>query len=435
MNSAPNLPILSDEKGLPGMSSNIFDAPPMEVAVAQHLILDSINFIGVERCMLLNALGRMLWEDIIAPADIPPHANSAMDGYAVRAGDIASSSKDAPVRLRVVADLPAGRMTTSPLQAGEAIRIMTGAPIPEGADSVVMVERTSKDGDFVNIFKSTTVKENIRPRGEDVTAGSLLLTKGTVLRAAEIGTLAAVQRAIVNVARRPQVAVVSTGDELVEVDEPLTPGKIVNSNAYSLTSLVQEAGAVPVLLPLVRDSEPALEAAITQALAADFVISSGGVSVGDYDYVKPVLARMGLEAKFWRVRMKPGKPLLFGILQGKPYFGLPGNPVSSMLTFLLFVGPALRKAGGFKASNWLPSHITARLEHDVRTKGDRPTYLRARIAYRDGTFQAKVMPAQGSGVLSSMLGAEGLVFLEEGTTQVAAGSMVSVILIRNPFEP
>ncbi|MBX7221627.1 MAG: molybdopterin molybdotransferase MoeA [Blastocatellia bacterium] len=406
---------------------------PLKVEVAQQVILDSIHPLGFERCSIDNALGRILQETITAPFDVPPHNNSAMDGYAVRSDDLATAGKESPVRLRVIADLPAGYMPTARMAKGEAIRIMTGAPIPDGADSVVMVERTQKDGDGVLVLQPTKAGENIRLRGEDIQTGNQLLRPGTVLRAAEVGTLAAIQRSWVTVTRRPQVAVLSTGDELVEIDEPLVPGKIVNSNAYSLVSLVREAGAAPLHLPLVRDSEKALEESIEQALAADFIVSSGGVSVGDYDFVKPVLERMGLEAKFWRVWMKPGKPLLFGTLRGKPYFGLPGNPVSSMLTFLLFVSPAIRKASRVPDTKWLLPQIQARLENDAKTKGDRPTYLRARISFQNGMFLARVMPAQGSGVLSSMLGAEGLVFLDEGTTLAPTGSTVPVILIRNPF--
>ncbi|MBI4748892.1 MAG: molybdopterin molybdotransferase MoeA [Acidobacteria bacterium] len=415
------------------MSSLPFDSKPLDVAVAQKIILGTIGFAGVERVSLTDALGRVLWEEIIAPADIPPHPNSAMDGYAVRAADLAECSSESAARLKVVADLPAGYVPKAPLGPGEAIRIMTGAPIPDGADSVVMVERTAKDGEFVKVFKPTRLNENIRPRGEDIRTGDVLMQPGTQLQAAEIGTLAAIQRAFVTVARRPMVAVLSTGDELVEVDEPLAPGKIVNSNAYSLVSLVREAGGIPIQLPLVRDSREALKQAITQALVADVVVSSGGVSVGDYDYVKPVLLEMGLEPKFWRVRMKPGKPLLYGLLHGKPYFGLPGNPVSSMLTFLLFARPALRKLKGYPASNWHLPQITAVTESDIRTKGDRPTFLRANVSYQNGQFVAKAMASQGSGVLSSMLGAEGLIFLEEGTSVVATGQTVPVLLIRNPF--
>jgi molybdopterin molybdotransferase len=417
------------------MNDASFSAPPLPVAEAQRIILDHIGVVGAERLPITEALGRILQETIVAPADIPPHDNSAMDGYAVVADDVRAAAADRPVRLKVVGQIAAGRTPSARLVSGEAMRIMTGAPAPEGATGVVMIERTQADGDFVNVFAPVGAGENIRPRGEDVRAGDALLAPGDVLQAAEIGTLAAVQRSFVAVSRRPTVAILSTGDELSEIDEPLGPGKIVNSNAYSLATLAREAGAHPVMAPLVRDGEAPLEAAISQTLAsADFLVSSGGVSVGDYDFVKPVLKKMGLDAKFWRVWMKPGKPLLFGLLRGKPYFGLPGNPVSSMVTFLLFVRPAIRKATGHAEGRWLAPHATARLEADVRTKGDRPTYLRARVAYRNGEFHARVMPAQGSGVLSSMLRAEGLVFFEEGRKTGAAGDQVPVIFMRSPFD-
>lgn len=410
------------------------NSAPLPVAEAQRIILENISLIGVERLPVTETVGRVLRETVIAPADIPPHDNSAMDGYAVVAADTVGAEEGAPVRLRVVGDLAAGRIPSVPLSPGGAIRIMTGAPIPVGTTGVVMVERTKVDGEFVEIFTSVRDGENIRPRGEDVKAGSAILKSGDVLRAAEIGTLAAMRRSFVTVSRSPVVAILATGDELTEPDEPAAPGKIVNSNAYALAALVREAGATPRVLPIVRDSPEALEASISEALAADFIVSSGGVSVGDYDYVKPVLAKMGLDAKFWRVWMKPGKPLLFGLLQNTPYIGLPGNPVSTMVCFLLFVRPALRKAMGFPEATWLPPTVTAKLAADVKTKADRPTYLRARVTWADGGFVARVMPAQGSGVLSSMLGAEGLVFFEEGKKTGAAGEDVPVVLIRNPFE-
>lgn len=397
------------------------------------LALEPIARLGSERVDLLSALGRVIAEDIHAPADIPAYANSAMDGYAVRAADTAAASRATPALLTVIEDLPAGYTAKRSVGAGEAIRIMTGAPIPDGADAVVMVEVTEKTDDGrVRIFEAAHTHQHVRPRGEDVKQGDLLISAGTLLGPAEVGVLASSQRPFVRVARRPVVAIVSTGDELVEIDEPMAAGKVVNSNSYSLAALVQAAGGIPVVQGIARDSEAEIRAAIESALAADFIISSGGVSVGDYDYVKQVLASLGAEIKFWRVSMKPGKPIAFGTLRGKPYFGLPGNTVSSMLSFLLFVRPALRKALGCRPP-YHPPTITVELESDAHSKGDRRTYLRARVAYRDGQFYAQLAPRQGSGVLSSMLGANALVILEEGVTEVKRGTRVQALVIGDLF--
>ncbi|MEW6734209.1 MAG: gephyrin-like molybdotransferase Glp [Acidobacteriota bacterium] len=395
--------------------------------------LEPITPLGSERVNLLDALGRIIAEDINAPADVPAYANSAMDGYAVRAADTAGASQQSPILLTVIEDLPAGYLAKSSVGAGQAIRIMTGAPIPNGADAVVMVEVTENTLDgSVRIFEAAKTGQHVRPRGEDVQAGDLLIHTGRELGPAEVGVLAAAQRPFVRVARRPQVAIISTGDELVEIDEPLLPGKVVNSNSYSLAALVRAAGGVPIVQGIARDRETEIRAAIEAALAADFIISSGGVSVGDYDFVKQVLASLGAEIKFWRVSMKPGKPIAFGTLRGKPYFGLPGNTVSSMLSFLLFVCPALRKAMGCLPP-FTPPTIEVVLESDARSKGDRRTYLRAHLQYRQAKFYAQLMPRQGSGVLSSMLGATALVILDEGITEIKRGETARALVIGNPF--
>jgi molybdopterin molybdotransferase len=407
----------------------------MSVEEGLERALEPIRPVGSERVDLLSALGRIIAEDIYAPADVPAYANSAMDGYAVRAADTVAASKGSPAVLTVIEDLPAGYVAKSIVGPGQAIRIMTGAPIPEGADSVVMVEVTEKTGDGrARIFEVAKTGQHVRPRGEDVRAGDLLIRKGTELGPAEVGVLASSQRPFARVARRPVVAIVSTGDELVEVDEPLAPGKVVNANSYSLAALVRASGAVPIVQSIARDSEQEITDAIESALAADFIVSSGGVSVGDYDYVKKVLADLGAEIKFWRVSMKPGKPIAFGTLHEKPYFGLPGNTVSSMLSFLLFVRPALRKAMGCPPP-FTPPIIEVVLTSDARSKGDRRTYLRATLDYREGKFYARLMPRQGSGVLSSMLGATALVILDEGVTEIKQSAIARALLIGDPFKP
>ena len=390
---------------------------------AQQRVLAEINLLGTENVPFTEALGRVLREDVAATADVPQGDNSAMDGYAVRADDIANP----PVRLRVIEDLPAGTVATRRLDPGTAIRIMTGALIPDGADTVAHVEITDGGGEFVTVRQSLRSGTNVRQRGEDMRAGDVVLQAGTPMGAAEIGVLASVQKSIVRVARRPAIAIISTGDEIVEVDEPLPFGKVVNSNSYSLAALARQAGAVPRMLGIVRDTREATIAAIEAALESDFVISSGGVSVGAYDFVKDALDALGAETKFWQVAMKPGKPVVLSRVRGRLYFGLPGNPVSCMVSFLLFIAPALRKAMGQRGSI-LPPTVHARLAGPLKSRGDRRNYLRVRVVAREGELVAHPMTAQGSGVSTSMVQANGFAVVEMGVTSVEAGSVVSTVL-------
>src|SRR5436190_3009673 len=316
----------------------------ISVEEAQERVLAEITVLGTENIVFTEALGRVLREDVAAPADVPQADNAAMDGYAVRADDIAKP----PVRLKVIEDLPAGTVATRRVEPGTAIRIMTGALMPEGADTVAHVEITDAGADVVTVKESLKRGTNLRKRGEDMRAGDIVLHAGTAVSAAEIGVLAGVQRSIVRVSRKPSVAILSTGDEIVDVDQPRPFGKVVNSNSYSLAALARETGAEPRMMGIVRDTREATIAAIESAVECDFIISSGGVSVGAYDFVKDALDALGAETKFWQIAMKPGKPVVFSRLRGKIYFGLPGNPVSCMVSFLLFIAPALRKAMGQK---------------------------------------------------------------------------------------
>ena len=318
----------------------------ISVEKALSLILSEIKEMGTERVDITASLGRVIAENIFSKRDNPPWNNSAMDGYALRYEDIRGGSREKPAVLRVTEDLPAGYTAKNPVSKGEAIRIMTGAPIPNGADTVVMVEDTEKDGENVKIFRETTLGENIRRAGEDIKTGELVVPEGTVIRPAEVGIMATCGRAFVSVYQRPRVAVVSTGDELVDVDEEITEGKIVTSNSYTLSSMAIECGAVAFQLGIAKDTKKALKEKLLQALHADVIITSGGVSVGDFDFVKDVLKELGSEMKFWKVAMKPGKPLAFGTIGGKPAFGLPGNPVSCMVCFEQFVRPSLLKMMG-----------------------------------------------------------------------------------------
>ncbi|MEE2658728.1 MAG: gephyrin-like molybdotransferase Glp [Candidatus Latescibacterota bacterium] len=407
------------------------------VEQARTAVLEHIGVAPAERvALILDGLGRVLAEDVSASYDNPPHDNSAMDGFAVRWEDVKDATPEAPVSLIVIEDIPAGKVPEHAVGDGQASRIMTGAPLPAAADTVIIVEDTVGDGtSTVQILEAEDEPgANVRCRGEDMKCGEMLLTAGTELGPGEIGVIAAVQKTWLAVRRRPTVAVLSTGDELVEVDEPLEPGKIVNSNTPAIGAMARACGAKPVLLPTARDDEATIRAAIESALACDLIVSSGGVSVGDYDFVKKVLDDLRAEEVLWRVAMKPGRPLYFCMLQGKPYFGLPGNPVSSLMSFLQFVRPALRKASGYTEGEWLLPEAPAVMEHEVGNPGSRRSFLRARLRRdAEGRLQASTAHrAQGSHILTSMLGANGVVMLDP-EAHVATGEEVRVQLLGDVY--
>lgn len=395
----------------------------LPVPEAQRRVLDLVAVLEAERVALHEAHGRVLREDVAAPFDLPPSDNSAMDGYAVRAEDVAS----APATLRVLGDIRAGSVPSQRVERGTAMRIMTGAFVPEGADAVVQVEWTDGGAELVRIEKSVTAGANIRRRGEDLRSGETVLRSGAVIRAGELGVLASMQRAHVLVSRRPRAAVLSTGDELIDLDGVLEPGKIVNSNGWSLAALVRETGAEAVPFGIVRDDRDATIAALERALDADFVITSGGVSVGAFDYVKDALDALGATTDFWQVAMRPGKPVVVSTLRDRVVFGLPGNPVSCMVAFHLFVAPALRKAMGMTRSLFAPE-VNARITAPLKPANDRRVYYRARVVAEEGALVAHPMRAQGSGVLTSMIEANGLVIVEPGAN-AAAGDVLRVALI------
>jgi molybdopterin molybdotransferase len=399
----------------------------ISVEEAQRRALAPVRALGAERVPVAAALGRVLAEEVTAPHDVPPHDNSAMDGYAVRAADGRDGAE-----LRVIGEVAAGQMATRALAAGEAYRIMTGAPIPPGADAVIMQEHCERAGDVVTLRRAVKLRDHIRDRGEDARAGAIVLGPGVTLRAAELGTLASARRAQVAVTRRPTVALLSTGDELRDVDQPLDPGAIADSNSYALAALVREAGGEPRVLPIARDDKRVLAAAIGEARRADLIVSTGGVSVGEHDHVKAVLAELGAELTAWRVDMKPGKPVALAVLDGTPYYGLPGNPVSSMVAFTLFVRPAIRAALGCAQPLDLP-RARVRLDAPLAVRGERRHFLRARARFADGRLVATPMPRQGSGILSSMLGANALLVVDAGTHQFDAGAEIDALLI-GPLE-
>lgn len=395
----------------------------LSVEEAQARVLDAVVALPAEQVPLAEAQGRILREDVIAPIDVPQGDNTAMDGYAVRAEDVAG----APVSLRVIDDLPAGSVPAVELQPGTAIRIMTGALMPTGADAVVNVEITDAGSEVVQILEPVRRGANIRRRGEDMAAGDVVLVSGAVIGPADMGVLAGVQKSLVVVGPRPTVAILSTGDEIIDIDAPRQFGKIVNSNSWSLAALARDAGATPRVMPLIRDTREATVAAIESALDCDFVISSGGVSVGAYDFVKEALDHLGAEMMFSQVAMKPGKPVVLSRLRDRLYFGLPGNPVSCMVAFILFVGPALRKAAGQKG-NLVPPVVRVRATSAMTSKGDRRSYHRVHVFARGGELLARPMRAQGSGVSTSMLQANALALVEAGVTSVPADSLIDAVL-------
>jgi molybdopterin molybdotransferase len=400
----------------------------LSVEEALEHVLGLFHILEVERVPILEVLQRVLAEDVHADMDIPPHANSAMDGYALIAADTIGANAQSPRSLRIIADLAAGYVADRPVVAGTAIRIMTGAPIPAGADAVVRFEDTELKGDHVLTRVQVPPGENVRAAGEDVKQGTVVVHKGTRLRPQEVGMLAAVGQREVLVRRRPRVAILATGDEVVEIDATVTPGKIRNSNSYSNAAQVLRCGGVPVMLGIAPDDVKELTAKIRGGLSqqVDLFITSGGVSVGDFDVVKNVLAAEG-EIRFWRVRMKPGKPLAFGRIKGVPVLGLPGNPVSAMVSFELFARPALLHMQGL-ASLERPT-VEAVLMDALGRKDDRRHYVRVRVEYEEGEYRAYPTGEQGSGILSSMVEADGLAIIPEGWPAAAKGTKVRVLML------
>ena len=413
----------------------------ISVEEALEKILSHVNILKEEPVPILDTLGQVLAEDISSGIDIPPLDNAAMDGYAIQAGDTASANRESPAYLHVIDTVIAGAISEREVRPGTAIRIMTGAPVPKGADSVVRFEDTDEArreksaNNEIGILCKTKTGLNIRRAGEDVTRGSLVLKKGTVIRPAEAGVLASLGKSRVRVIRRPVVAILATGNELVEINQPLPPGKIYNSNTYSVAALVRRYGGIPKLLGIALDSEASLVAGLRRGLDADMLITSGGVSAGDYDMVKDVLAKEG-KISFWTVRMKPGKPLAFGTIKGTdkkgtarniPHLGLPGNPVSSMVTFELFARPAIFKMMGKKSL--AKTTVEAVIEEPVINTDGRRVYTRAIVTRRGDKYYARLTGPQGSGILTSMSLANGLVIVPEDRAELKAGEMARVIML------
>lgn len=392
---------------------------------AQKTVLAAAQPLGLEKIGLIESLGRVLGEDIIAPRDNPPWDNSAMDGFAVRSEDLRQEHAiGKPVVLKVIEDVPAGKVAMKSVGPGEAIRIMTGAPVPKGANAVVKVEDTEHRPDSVTIFKPEPLGSNIRPQGEDVQKGECIIPRGTQLRPAEVGMLAILAKSFLMVHQRPRVAILSTGDELADLDERFDEDKIINSNSYGLAAGVQEAGGIPILLGIARDQPAALKEKISHGLNADILVLSGGVSMGDYDFTKAVFKELGAEMNFWKLAIRPGQPLAFGKIQGKLAFGLPGNPVSSMVTFEQLVRPAMLKMAGH-GSYWRPV-LQAVFQEKFSKRTDRRHFLRGILTREGGVLTVRTTGDQGSGILTSMVKANCLIDIPQDVERLNPGDTVDV---------
>ena len=411
----------------------------LSVEEAREKILALSPVLEAEDTPLLDALGQVLAEDAVAGFDLPPADNSAMDGYAVRHADITGAGPDQPKVLTVIGLVAAGQLPVQEVRSGTAIRIMTGALIPPGADTVIPFEETDelertaagRPLDEIAILREVSKGDSVRPAAEDVRRGEIILPKGTVLRPSEVGVLASLGNATVNVVRRPVVAVLATGDELLEPSQPLEPAKIYDSNSYSVASLVRRYGGVPQVLGIARDNLDSMNAMLDMGLTSDMLITTAGVSKGDYDIVKDVLAERG-EIAFWSVRMRPAKPLAFGVLRGSgghsvPHLGLPGNPVSAMVAFEELVRPALLKMMG--RTNLDKPTVEAVLEDPIVNADGRRVYARAIVTKRGGTYYARLTGAQGSNVLTSMSRANGLAICPEDVPVMEKGQRVQVRML------
>jgi len=402
--------------------------PRLSVEEAQEAVLDRVQVLDPEETPILETLGRVLAVDVYADTDIPPLSNTAMDGYAVRSADTRGATRDRPITLRVIHNLAAGYTSDVAVTEGTAIRIMTGAPIPPGADAVIPFEWTEQVGDEVALHDEVELGANVRPAGEDVRKGELVLPSGTQIGPAEVGMLAALGHSRVSTIRRPRVGILATGDEVVDIDTPLTPGKIRNANSYSNAAQVLTLGGLPVLLGIARDDVAAIRERLQGGLRQqiDMLLTSGGVSVGDFDVVKEVL-REEAEMTFWQVKMRPGKPLAFGQIGGVPLLGLPGNPVSAMVSFELFARPAILKMMGKDPMQ--RKVVRARLEDGLNKRVGFRYFVRVTLEQRDGDYVARLTGEQGSGILLSMVRADGLAVLPEDRPRVEGGEEVDVFLL------
>ena len=376
---------------------------------------------------------RAVAHDVTAIVDHPPWNNSAMDGFAVRQEDVA----EVPVSLPISDDIPAGSFPSQPLRPGTAARVMTGAPVPEGSTGVIRIEHTDGGpGDAVRIEEATDAARNIRRRGEDLARGKTVVAAGSAVTPAVLGCLAMQGVETVAVRRRPRIGVLANGDELADYDriEEVRAGrKIMNSNSHALAAQLREAGAEPVDLGIASDDTDAVRAALERGAECDGIVSTAGVSVGDHDHVKAALDQAGFERSFWRVRIRPGSPMTFGLLRGRPFWGLPGNPVSAMVTFEVFLRPAIRKMAGHATLH--RRTIVARAGESMASRAELTHFSRVRLSQADdGSIEATLTGPQGSGILTSMAAADGLAVIPEGAAEIPVGASVTVILLRDTMQ-
>ena len=397
----------------------------VSIEEAQRTILDCITPLETEKVSVFQVLNRVTPEDHIAPWDIPPADNSAMDGYAFSHATVTGN------RLKVTGFLPAGEVREVPVPPGEAIKIMTGAPVPPGCDTVVPIEEVEEDGAWIRFTSAVEAGSHVRERGEDIRNGDVVIPAGSLLRPQEIGMLSAMGTTSVAVHRKARVSILSTGDELLEPGSTPLPGKIINSNSYSLAAQVLDAGGDPVMLGIAADTLAETCDKIKAGLNADMLVITGGVSVGDRDFVKMAIEELGGTVTFWKVNMKPGKPLAFAMLQGKPIFALPGNPVAAMVSFELFVRPSILKAMGHKRV--LRPTVKAVLQEQASNNGKRPHLIRGIVSKKDDCYHVSTTGNQSSGRLSSLIQGNGLIFLDPETSH-PAGHQVEVLLLDRGFE-
>lgn len=390
---------------------------------ARATILGHVSELEPEPVALLDAIGRVLAADVIAPCDMPRWDNSAMDGYAVRAADTATAAG-----LRVAGYIPAGTCSSEAVLPGTAAKILTGAPLPPGADTIVPVEEAEEREGSVFVPRNVRLGAHVRRKGEDIRAGESILARGTVVGAPEVSLLAGLSRLSIPVVRRARVAILSTGDELVSPGEPLSPGKIYDSNALAVAAAVKQIGGEPVSLGIARDDRASLRAALVEGLRADALVTTAGVSMGDRDLVREVLDELSVRQVFWKVDIKPGRPTAFAVHGAKPVFSLPGNPVSTLLTFDQFVRPALLKMMGHRAV--LRPLVRAVFQEDFARKPGRVSFLRVRLERRDGGLLARTSGNQETGILKTMLQADGIAIIPAEQGAVRAGDLVDVQVLR-----
>lgn len=400
---------------------------------ARDTILAHCHALQTETVLIADALGRALAEDVLSPLDHPPWNNSAMDGFAVRVDDVRGASSTKPIRLPVSDDIAAGGFPRGPLEEGTAARVMTGAPVPSGASGVVRVEHTDGGADrAVVITRDSDAERNIRGAGEDVRAGQVILTRGRELTPAAIGVLAMTGHRDVSVGRRPRIGVLANGDEIVDfdrVDEVLKGRRIMNSNSYALAAQLADCGADAVLLGVAGDDPDSVRERVESAAGCDALISTAGVSVGDHDHVRAALGELGAEPVFWRARIRPGGPIALNMLEDRPVWSLPGNPVSAMVTFEIFLRPAIRKMAGH--ARLLPRLLRCRTGKAMRSVVELTHFLRVTIDPATGDLPRVALTGpQGSGILTSMSQADGLAIVPEGVGELAAGSPVDVVPLR-----